>query len=203
MKKFHEYITESARIHDYRIRIVGDVPAEFSQRFRDQLKRFDPVELGELKTTPVLSSIPDFPAYANERVNIMDVSFRYPATDPQIRQMAQLLGLDTDRICITQRDYAEGMDQELLGIEQQKDLLTNTDYPKDTPQQRDLKRDYAAVGIDKAVVKNSAEDAVWTVAGGKTKPAETTNDLPQGVRSPMTAVKRPPRPAVGFKTQGR
>jgi hypothetical protein len=203
MKTFRDYIVESTKIHDYRIRIVGDVPTGFVSAMRDQLRRFDPVELSDVKTTPVLSQNPDFPAYPNQRVNIMDAKFRYPITPPQIQQMAKLLGLDVDRICITQRDYAEGMDQELLGIAQQKDLLTNTDYPKDTPQQRDLKRDYAAVGQDKAVVKNSAEDATWTVAGGKTKPAETTNDLPQGVRSPMTAVKRPPRPAVGFKTQGR
>lgn len=203
MKTFHEYLAESARTHDYRIRIVGDVPAEFGRAFREQLKKFDPAQIGEIKTTPVMSRIPDFPAFPNERVNIMDVSFRYPATDEQIRQVVKLLGLDADRICMSQRDYAEGMDQELLGIEQQKDLLTNTDYPKDTPQQRDLKRDYAAVGRDKAVVKNSAADATWTVAGGKTKPAETTNDLPQGIRSPMSNMKRPPRPAVGFKTQGR
>jgi hypothetical protein len=203
MKTFHEYLAENARTHDYRIRIVGDIPTEFSRQFREQLKRFDPKTVGEIKTTPVMSQIPDFPAYPNERVNIMDVSFRYPATDEQIRQVAKLLGLDQDRICMSQRDYAEGMDQELLGIEQQKDLLTNTEYPADTKSQRDLKRDYAAVGGDKAVIKNSAADVTWTVAGGKTKPAETTNDLPQGVRSPMTAVKRPPRPAVGFKTQGR
>lgn len=200
MKTFHEYLAESARTHDYRIRIVGDFPAEFGRAFREQLKKFDPAQISEIKTTPVMSRIPDFPAYPNERVNIMDVSFRYPATDEQIRQVAKLLGLDQDRICMSQRDYAEGMDQELLGIEQQKDLLTNTQYPTDTPQQRELKRDYAAVGKDKAVVKNSAEDATWTVAGGKTKPAETTNDLPQGVRSPMSNMKRPPRPATGFRT---
>ena len=57
----------------------------------------------------------------------------------------------------------------------------------------------AAVGKDKQVVKNSAEDAKWTVAGGKTPPAETTNDLPMGVKSPMTTVKRPPKPATGFR----
>jgi len=203
MKTFHDYLAESTRTHDYRIRIVGEVPAEFSRQFREQLKRFDPTEIGEVKTTPVLSSIPDFPAFPNERVNIMDVSFRYPATDEQIRQVARLQGLDPDRICISQRDYAMGMDQELLGIEQQKDLLTNPEYPADTRQQRELKRDYAAVGRDKAVVRNSAQDATWTVAGGRTPPAETTNDLPQGVRSPMTTVKRPPRPGVGFKTRGR
>ena len=203
MKTFHDYIAESAQTHDYRIRIVGDVDGEFKKRFREQLEKFDPVTVGEIKTTPVMSLIPDFPAYPNERVNIMDVSFRYPATGPQIQQMAQLMGLDADRICISQRDYAEGMDLELLGIEQQKDLLSNPEYPADSKQQRDLKRDYAAVGQDKAVVRNSAKDATWTVAGGRTPPAETTNDSPQGVRSPMTNVKRPPRPAVGFKTQGK
>lgn len=203
MKTFREYLAENTRTHDYRIRIVGDVPAEFTKQFREQLKKFDPAEISDIKTTPVMSSIPDFPAFPNQRVNIMDVSFRYPATDEQIRQVARLQGLDPDRVCMTQRDYSEGMDQELLGIADQKDLLTNTEYPQDTKQQRELKRDYAAVGRDKAVVRNSAEDATWTVAGGRTRQAETTNDLPQGVRSPMTNVKRPPRPATGFKTQGK
>lgn len=199
MKTFAQYLTESTQTHDYRIKIVGDVTADFMAALKDQLKKFDPVTMGDVKRTPVMSRHEDFPAFPNESVDMMDVSFRYPATPPQIAQIAELLGLCPDRICIQQRDYAVGLDQELLGIDQQKDLLTS-DYPPDTKEQRDLKRDYAAVGKDKQVVKNSADDATWTVAGGKTPPAETTNDLPQGVKSPMTAVKRPPRPATGFRT---
>lgn len=199
MKTFAQYLTESTKTHDYRIKIVGAVPADFVSALKDQLKKFDPVTVGDIKSTPVMSRHEDFPAFPNESVNMMDVSFRYPATPPQIQQIAELLGLDADRICIQQRDYATGMDRELLGIDQQKDLLTS-DYPADTKEQRDLKKDYAAVGKDKQVVKNSADDAVWTVAGGKTPPAETTNDLPQGVNSPMTTIKRPPRPATGFRT---
>jgi hypothetical protein len=202
MKTFQQYLMESARTHNYRIKIVGDVPAEFTRQFRDQLKKFDPVQMGEMKSTPVMSQPPDFPAFSNESVNMMDVSFRYPATQPQIAQIAHLLGLDEDRICVQQKDYAEAMDRELLGISEQKDLLTDTNYPADTKEQKDLIKDYSAVGRDKQVVRNSAEDATWTVAGGRTPPAETTNDLPMGVKSPMTAMKRPPRPAVGFRTQG-
>jgi len=198
MKTFSQYLTESQKTHDYRVKIVGDIPAGFAGALRDQLKKFDPVSIGEIKKTPVMSQPMDFPAFPNESVNIMDVTFRYPATPPQIQQIAELLGLDADRICITQRDYANGMDRELLGIQQQKDVLL-TDYPADTREQKDLKRDYSAVGRDKAVVKNSAEDATWTVAGGKTRPAETTNDLPQGVTSPMSKMKRPPLPATGFR----
>jgi hypothetical protein len=198
MKTFAQYLTESQRTHDYRVKIVGDIPSGFISALRDQFKKFDPVSVGEIKRTPVMSQPLDFPAFPNESVNMMDVIFRYPATPPQIQQIAELVGLDADRICITQRDYANGMDRELLGIQQQKDVLM-TDYPADTKEQRDLKRDYAAVGEDKAVVKNSAEDAAWTVAGGKTPPAETTNDLPQGVTSPMSKMKRAPLPATGFR----
>lgn len=202
MKTFQQYLVESARTHDYRIKIVGDVPAEFVRQLRDQLKKFDPVTMDQVKSTPVMSQPPDFPAFANQSVSMLDVSFRYPATQPQIAQMAHLLGLDQDRILVQQKNYAEGMDRELLGISEQQDLLTNTNYAADSNEQRDLKQDYAAVGQDKQVVKNSAADATWTVAGGRTPPAETTNDLPMGVKSPMTAMTRPPRPAVGFRTIG-
>jgi hypothetical protein len=200
MKTFQHYLMESRRTFDYRIKIVGDVTADVMKRFREQLKKFDPESIGDDRKTPVMSRPTDFPEFPNESVTMLDASFRYPATPPQIEQIARLLGIDPDRICIHQRDYDEAMDRELLGIDQQRDLLVNTDLPAPDKQQKELSRDYAAVGADKQVVKNSAEDATWTVAGGKTPPAETTNDLPMGVRSPMTTIKRPPRPATGFRT---
>ncbi len=199
MKTFAHYLTESEKTFDYRIKIVGDLPGDFVKEFKTRLKKFDPVEISEVKRTPILASPRGFEAFPNEAVNMMDVVFRYPAIPPQIQQIAQLLGLDPDRICVNELHWAEGMDRELMGIEEQGDPLLNTAYPPDTKEQKDLKKDYSAVGRDKQVVRNSAEDAVWTVAGGKTPPAETTNDLPMGVKSPMSTVKRPPRPATGFR----
>jgi hypothetical protein len=202
MKTFAHYLTESERTFEYRIKIVGDLPGDFVKEFKTRLKKFDPVEISEVKRTPILAGPRGFEAFPNQAVNMMDVVFRYPAIPPQIQQIAQLLGLDPDRICINELHWAEGMDRELLGIEEQGDPLLNTPYPPDTKEQKDLKKDYSAVGRDKQVVRNSAEDATWTVAGGKTPPAETTNDLPMGVKSPMSTVKRPPRPATGFRKQG-
>ena len=198
MKNFATYLAESEKTFDYRIKIVGDLPAGFVAAFKDKLKKFDPKSIGDVKTTPVLSKPQDFPAYPNQRVNIMDCTFRYPATPPQIQQFAKLLGLDEDAICINELHWSEGMDRELAGIEDQTDLLTS-DYPANTKEQNDLKKDYAAPAADKQVVKNSAEDATWTVAGGKTPKSETTNDLPMGVKSPMTSIKRPAKPETGFR----
>lgn len=198
MKNFAQYLAESEKTFDYRIKIVGDASADFIKAFKDKLKKFDPKSIGEVKTTPILAKPVDFPACTNERVSMMDCTFRYPATPPQIQQMAELLGLDPDRISINELHWAEGMDAELLGIEDQKDLLTS-DYPAPDAEQKALKKDYAADAHEKQVVKNSASEAHWVVAGGRTPPAQTTNDLPQGIKSPMTSVKRPPKPATGAR----
>jgi hypothetical protein len=199
MKTFAQYLVESEKTFDYRIKIVGDIDSEFMKNFKDKLKKFDPVKISEPKKTPILSKPQDFPGFDNESVNIIDAEFRYPANLQQIQQMVRLLGLDENRLWVSELHWANGMDKELLGIQEQNSDLLNSDYPAPDAEQKQLKKDYAAVGKEKEVVKNSAVEAKWTVAGGKTPPAETTNDLPMGNKSPMTSVIRPPRPQTGFQ----
>jgi hypothetical protein len=94
------------------------------------------------------------------------------------------------------------MNQEMSEIESQnKDLLTDTDYPAPNAEQKELSRDYSADPYEHSVLKN-AYRSEFTIAGGKTPAAETTNDLPQGVNSPMTKINRPPKPAVGAQPRG-
>ena len=201
MKTFAQYLVESEKTFDYRIKIVGDVSPEFLKQFKDQLKKFEPASIGEVKTTPIVAQPQGFPGYPNHAVNMIDVSFKYPATPPQIEQVVELLGLSADRISMNTIKWQEGMDKELLGIADQKDLLTS-EYPPTDAEQKRIKKDYAAAAQDKEVVKNSASQARFTVAGGKTPPAKTTNDLPQGIKSPMSNVKRPAKPATGKQPQG-
>ena len=202
MKTFSQYLTESEKTFDYRIKICGDVNAELLKMFKEKLKKFDPVKISDPKTTPVQAKPADFPSMTNQRVTIIDGSFRYPATPPQIEQIAELCGITADHVCVKDLHWSEGMDQELLGIEEENAAtILGKDYPADSAEQKKLKKEYA--DGNQQVVRNSAEKAQWTVAGGKTPPAETTNDLPQGIKSPMTAMKRPPRPATGFKPQGK
>ena len=155
-----------------------------------------------IKKTPIQAKPADFPAAANESVASMDVEFRYPAIEPQIQQLAQLLGLNPNRIRLLTTAYEDSMAEEKDKIEEQnKDLLTDTDYPAPDAEQKALKKDYSADPYQHAVLKN-AYRSEFTVAGGKTPPAETTNDLPMGTTSPMTRVKRPPRPATGANPRG-
>lgn len=202
MKNFQEYLAESQRTYNYRIKIVGDVEPGFLKALEEKLKQFDPVKISAVKKTPIQLKPADFPAAANESVASMECEFRYPAIEPQVQQIAQLLGLDPNRIRLLTSAHEESLDVEREKIaDQNKDLLTDTDYPAPDAEQRALSKDYSAPYGEHAVLKN-AYRSEFTVAGGKTPPAKTTNDLPQGDKSPMTQIKRPPKPATGANPRG-
>ena len=202
MKPFAKYLAESERTYQYRIKIVGDVPTGFIKDLESKMSQFDVVKMGSPKTAPVRKNIPDFPAFPNQPLTIVDVEFRYPAIEPQIKQLAQLLGMDPNRIVMNTDAYEQSLDDENKKIvDQNKDLLDTPEYPKDDAAQRALKKDYSTGPYDHAVLKN-AYRSNFSVAGGKTAPAKTTNELPQGVKSPMTNIKRPSKPATGANPRG-
>jgi len=202
MKKFHHYLAESERTYDYRIKILGDVPPTFIKDLEQKLEQFDIVRMSGKKTTPVQRLLKDFPNEENDMVTSVDVSFRYPAIEPQIQQLAQLLGLSPNRIRLLTQPYVDSIDNEISEINtQNKDLIADTDYPAPNAEQQALKKDYSGDPYKHAVLQN-AYRSDFTVAGGKTPPAKTTNDIKQDTKSPMTDIKRMPRPATFATPRG-
>lgn len=202
MKTFRDYLVESERTYNYRIKMVGEIPASFIKDLTTRFDQFDPVSVSSPKTTPIQKTPGDFPGFANEAVTMIDVVFRYPAIEPQIKQLAQLIGLDPNRIIMPTQQYDNSNQEIAKNIEEQnKDLLTDTDFPAPDKAQKSASKDYATGPYDHEVLKN-AYRSDFTVAGGKTKPAETTNELPMGTASPISNIKRPPRPATGNHPRG-
>jgi len=202
MKKFHHYLAESERTYDYRIKILGDVPPTFIKDLEQKLEQFDIVKMSGKKTTPVQKLLKDFPNEENDMVTSVDVSFRYPAIEPQIQQLAQLLGFNPNRIRLLTQPYVDSIDNEMSEITaQNKDLIADTDYPAPNAEQQALKKDYSGDPYKHAVLQN-AYRSDFTVAGGKTPPAKTTNDIKQDTKSPMTDIKRMPRPATFATPRG-
>jgi hypothetical protein len=202
MKHFREYLLENERVYNYRIKIAGDTPKDIVKALEEKLQQFGIVKISDAKTTPVMAKLADFPAFDNESCTHMDVEFRYPAIEPQIQQIAQLLGIDPNRVRMLTVPYENSNDKLAADMESQnKNLLTNTDYPAQDAAQKALYQDYSAAPTEHAVLKN-AYRSDFTIAGGKTPPAVTTNSLPMGNTSPMSTVKRPARPATGAHPKG-
>ena len=139
MKHLKDYLAESQRVYNYRIKIVGEVDSGFIKALEDKCRQFDIVSWGKTKTTPVQLKPADFPKHSNDSVTSMDVEFRYPAIEPQIKQLAQLLGLDPNRIVMNTTPYEESMDSESVKIEDENKAEVNqkvveTSASKITPQ---------------------------------------------------------------------
>ena len=201
MKPFAKYLAESERTYNYRIKVVGDVPDGFFKELKEKCAQFDVVKMSDAKSTPVRRAIPDFPAFPNQPMKIVDVEFKYPAIEPQIKQLAQILGLDPNRIVMMATPYEQSLDIENEKIEDENKDLLDSPYPEPDAEQKALSKDYATGPYDHAVLKN-AYRTNFTVAGGRTPPAKTTNELPMGNKSPMTTIKRQPKPATGANPRG-
>lgn len=197
MKNFKQYLAESERTYNYRIKIVGDVTKDWLKQLEAKLQQFDPVKIGDPKTTPVQAMIPDFPKHKNDSVTSIDCEFRYPAIEPQIKQIARLMFMDENRIIMLTTPYQDSIDKEMKQYaEQPESVLTDTDYPADDKEQKDLIKDYSTDPYNHAVLKNAYRSS-FEIAGGKTPPPETTNDLKQGTESPISNIIRPPKPQTG------
>jgi hypothetical protein len=202
MKPFAKYLAESERTYDYRVKMCGRISDDLVRQLKTKLGQFDPTKLGDVKTTPIQKILTDFPNNQNDAVTMFDVSFKYPAIEPQIKQLFQLLGGDPNLIVMQTQAYVDGLVDEIDKVEtENKDLLANTDYPAPDQMQKNFKKDYGADPHDHVVLKN-AYRSDFTVAGGKTPAAKTTNELPQGNKSPMTNIKRQPKPATGANPRG-
>jgi len=200
MKNFKEYLAESERTYNYRIKIVGDITKDWIKQLESKLQQFDPVKIGAAKTTPVQAMIPDFPKHKNDAVTSIDCEFRYPAIEPQIKQIARLLFIDENRVIMQTTAYDNSIDKEMKQYaEQPESVLTDTDYPEDDKEQKELINDYSTGPYNHAVLKNAYRSS-FEIAGGKTPPPETTNNLEQGTKSPISNIIRPHKPQTGSST---
>lgn len=183
MKTFAEYLTESKQTFEYRIKIAGDLDKDKLNQLERKLERYDLIKMTEPKKTPVMKSPAGFPELSNEEVHIIDVEFSYPASSQEIIEMWRGLGENPNHIRILTPDYDDSVADEYERREESPVL--EKDYPTPPTAEYDTTDE---------VIKNSASDAKWEVAGGKTEPAKTTNDLEQGADSAIPGTNKRPEP---------
>ena len=80
MSTFQQYLTESAKSYDYKIKVAGDIDKDFATRMETCLQKFEVAKMSAGKKTPIQSLPLDFPALSNESVTIFDVTTNYPAS---------------------------------------------------------------------------------------------------------------------------
>tara|TARA_R110002167_G_scaffold16224_1_gene63795 strand:+ start:2136 stop:2786 length:651 start_codon:yes stop_codon:yes gene_type:complete len=193
MKSFAQYLVETRQTFDYRIKILGDVDAELINALEEKLQQFDVVTMTEPKKTPIQKVLPDFPEAENDSVTFMDVTFNYPATPPQITQMAELLGMNPNHMIIQTQEYVNSVEEERKGYEDQPNPVLGTEEGEqpENKASKEASEYYAADPYTRKVIGNEYSSD-FTIAGGKTPPAKYTTDYPNGVDSPIMGTNKIP-----------
>jgi hypothetical protein len=90
MSTFSQYLTESTKSYDYKIKVAGELPEGFANKMETALQKFDVANMSAGKKTPIMTMPLDFPQLSNEEVTIFDVTTNYPAS---VRELKEYLGV--------------------------------------------------------------------------------------------------------------
>lgn len=206
MKSLKHYIAESVHLYEYTIKIAGEVDKNFLELFKHNLKKFQPVELSDPTTTPIQKNPYGFPGLENMPVTIFKCKFRYPASEPMIQQMAQLLGYNVNYVRLVSTDMNDSDVEQSEAFENQVEdsPVLEKEEMGSAPNAEEASKEYGDSYLDK--IKDSAKDSAIDIpySGEKTpdafdpfKPESFVDSM--GTKSPMSTISRPPKPKTGAK----
>ena len=85
MSTFTQYLAESTKSYDYKIKVAGAPNDIDKNAMETALQKFDLAKMSAGKSTPIQSLPLDFPSLKNEQVTIFDVTTNYPES-PRVMQ---------------------------------------------------------------------------------------------------------------------
>lgn len=191
MKSFLQYLTESKQDYSFRIVLAAKPEAGFSKTIKQALAGYGVKSVADAKSHMIEKSHPMFPGLANPEIYTIDVVCEYPTTATQIRKSLTDHSVDKATVAVENLAFAEDMASEA------KQIAANTD------KEPLLMREYEKVKVEhpygdkfnEKLVKNSVTGTGQVKVKGGAKPAETTNDLKTGNKSPVGSHK-PKLPSV-------
>lgn len=128
MKSFKEYLTESKKRYDFRIKVACECTSDQEVKLKGLLDRFSVAEFKKTGKTPIQSLPLDFPKLKNRDVSIYEVSLDYPTTSFELTEyLSSNLGFTTEELVV--RSPNEPIEE----YQQPKEtrtgaLLTDPDY---------------------------------------------------------------------------
>ena len=86
MSTFGQYLTESAKQYDYKIKVAGEISDDFGTRMEQALAKYEVAKLSAGKKTPIQEHPLDFPMLKNQEVHIFELTTNYPASPREIKE---------------------------------------------------------------------------------------------------------------------
>lgn len=89
MKEFKDYLAESKRYWNFKIKIAGDLPENFETKFKNMLQKYNG-KIDSKSKTPIQKIPLDFPSLENREVHMFQITTEYPVTPPEIENEVKM-----------------------------------------------------------------------------------------------------------------
>jgi hypothetical protein len=205
MQNFKEYLAESKKQYNFKVKIAGEVTNEQETTMKRALGRYtvaDTVQSLKKSQTPIQALPLDFPQLRNCEVNIYEVTLDYPTTQQELTEyLSTELGISKQKLIV--RRPGEPSEEYQEPVEKRTDALLNDPNYKEagSPKFEDYYGDKYNSGFVKElndilklqrkergeVIPQPASDNVMK------NPGQTLNDIPQGTKSVVNTPAQDPR----------
>ncbi len=192
MSTFQQYLTESAKSYDYKIKVAGDIDKNFASKMETALAKFEIAKMSAGKKTPIQSLPLDFPALSNEAVTIFDVTTNYPASVREMKEyLADYMNVSPALIVVRKPNEPSEEYQEQMTVaktSEYKNKLQDIEY-KDAPKVN--AEDFHSTQANMSLLKELLKDREVN----KDQPKEKENAQSkeeQGSPSPIKAAHKGP-----------
>ena len=208
MKSFKEYLTESKKVYEFKVKIAGDVE-NASETIKSALSMYKVESCSAGKRTPIQESPVDFPEHNNVNVTMYDVTTAYPANSAQVRAaIAQALKIT--ETCVKVRTPAEEAECELNHQHDEKsgEALLEKDYPAENNQNMvgnnrtmELLKELSKVRHELEQYKGVNDQILAAKVPSEKAEGPAVKEAKQQNKSPVgsSTVKKPTAKTVGVK----
>ena len=128
MKTFKEYLSESKKQYDFRVKVAGDFTTEQEDTLKSLLGRYSLSGFKKTAKTPIQQLPLDFPQVKNCEVSIYEVSVDYPTTQHELTEyLTAELGVNKQNLVV--RKPGEPTEEYQTPVEPREGaLLDDPDY---------------------------------------------------------------------------
>ena len=195
MSTFKDYLTESTKSYDYKIKIAGEPKDIDKNALETALQKFDLANMSAGKTTPIMKLPLDFPRLSNESVTIFDVTTNYPESSRVMQEyLSDVLRIPATHIVVRKpgeptEEYQN--DMEVAKKSEYASKLQDIEM-KDAPKvnAEDYHSTKANMGLLKELLKDR-ESKYEVEKGSDNKVQDTQSNEEQDTPSPLTKSTNP------------
>jgi hypothetical protein len=205
MSTFTQYLAESSKSYDFKIKVAGQLPDDFASKMETALAKFEVAKMSAGKKTPIMTMPLDFPHLSNEEVTIFDVTTNYPASSNVMKEyLSDYLGVNASKIVVRKpgeptEEYQDNM--QVAKKSEYANKLMDIEY-KDAPKvnPEEFHSTKANMGLLKELLKDR-EGKYEVEKGTDNKTQEAQSKEEKGSPSPIKGhngpIKGNPNPAKG------